>query len=143
MSPRRFSPASIPEGSFENILPLLVAGMREGSDLANPKPNAGAAPPPDGGGGKEGAAEQGQVYLSSWPTRLLTSPLVPRSLLLAIAPCCEGRVRDSLEGAGIACNRIGEICLKDEGLTWTRGGAETVLPEFVSDELVKAFTTEP
>ena len=34
---------------------------------------------------KEGAAQQGQVYLSSWPKRLLTSPLVPRSLLLAVA----------------------------------------------------------
>jgi len=34
---------------------------------------------------KEGAAQQGQVYLSSWPKRLLTSPLVPRSLLLAAA----------------------------------------------------------
>lgn len=43
----------------------------------------GAAASPDSAGGREGAAEQGQVYLSSWPTRLLGSPLVPRSLLHA------------------------------------------------------------
>lgn len=43
----------------------------------------GAASSPDGAGGREDEAQQGQVYLSSWPTRLLRSPLLPRPLLLA------------------------------------------------------------
>jgi hypothetical protein len=42
-----------------------------------------AVPPPDIDGGS--AAQQGQVYLSTWPTRLLNSPLVPRSLLISVA----------------------------------------------------------
>lgn len=44
-----------------------------------------AVPPPDTGGGREDTAQQGQVYISSWPTRLLNSPLVPRALLIRVA----------------------------------------------------------
>lgn len=40
-------------------------------------------PAPEIDGGKADDAQQGQVYLPSWPARLLRSPLVPRSLLLA------------------------------------------------------------
>jgi len=51
--------------------------------LVDAQRSPGVAPSPDGVGGKEGAAEQGQIYLSSWPARLLRSPFVPRPLLLA------------------------------------------------------------
>ena len=66
--------------------------------------------------------------------------LASGALLLAAAPACEGRVRDALEGAGIPCARIGQVCPAEEGLQWVRGGRETVLPEFLSDELLKAFS---
>jgi hydrogenase maturation factor len=81
-------------------------------------------------------------------TRALAEPfgidpmglLASGALLIAAAPACEGRVRDALEGAGIPCVRIGQVCPAQQGLQWIRGGQKTVLPEFVSDELVKAFS---
>lgn len=42
----------------------------------------GAVPSPNGACAGEVAAGQGQVYLPSWPARLLRSPWVPRPLLL-------------------------------------------------------------
>ena len=69
--------------------------------------------------------------------------LASGALLLAAAPACEGRVRAALEGAGIPCARIGQVCPAQEGLHWVRGGRKTLLPEFVSDELVKAFSRSP
>ncbi len=68
--------------------------------------------------------------------------LASGSLLIAVTPRGEGRVRDALEGAGIPCVRIGRTCPAEQGLKWDRGGRETALPEFVSDELVKAFAKE-
>jgi hydrogenase maturation factor len=65
--------------------------------------------------------------------------LASGALLLAVAPEAEGRVRGALEGAGIPCTRIGRICTAQEGLRWVFGGREADLPEFVKDELVKAF----
>lgn len=84
-------------------------------------------------------------------TRALAEPfgidpmglLASGALLLAAAPACEGRVRAALEGAGIPCARIGQVCPAQEGLHWVRGGRKTLLPEFVSDELVKAFSGFP
>jgi hydrogenase maturation factor len=83
-------------------------------------------------------------------TRTLAEPfgiepmglLASGSLLLGVAPACEGRVRDALEGAGIPCTRIGVVCPPEEGLRWVQGTRETALPEFVRDELVKAFTED-
>jgi hydrogenase maturation factor len=65
--------------------------------------------------------------------------LASGALLLAIAPSCEVKVRNALEEAGIPCSRIGQICSAEEGLKWARGGKDEVLPEFLSDELIKAF----
>jgi len=83
-------------------------------------------------------------------TRILAEPfgiepmglLASGSLLLAVAPACEGRVRGALEGAGIPCARIGLVSPPEDGLRWVRGGRETALPEFVRDELVKAFAED-
>jgi hydrogenase expression/formation protein HypE len=61
------------------------------------------------------------------------------ALLLGVAPPGEGKVREALEGAGIPCARIGRACSAEYGMRWVRGGLETPLPEFVSDELVKAL----
>jgi len=80
-------------------------------------------------------------------TRMLAEPfgiepmglLASGSLLLAVAPACEGRVRDALGEAGIPCTQIGMFSPPEEGLRWVRGGRETALPEFSRDELVKAF----
>jgi len=51
--------------------------------LVDSERSPGAVPPRESADGREGGAQQGQVYLPSWPTRLLRSPLVPRPLLLA------------------------------------------------------------
>jgi hydrogenase maturation factor len=69
--------------------------------------------------------------------------LASGSLLIAVTPGCEARVRDALEAAGIPCSRVGRICPAEQGLRWARGGKETALPEYVSDELVKAFKEAP
>jgi len=68
--------------------------------------------------------------------------LASGSLLIVVTPRGEGRVRDALEGAGISCVPIGRTCPVEQGLKWDRGGRETELPEFVSDELVKVFAKE-
>ena len=57
--------------------------MQKGRTLVDSERSPGAVPPPDTDGGNDAGAQQGQVYLPSWPTRLLRSPLVPRPLLLA------------------------------------------------------------
>jgi hydrogenase maturation factor len=83
-------------------------------------------------------------------TRALAEPfgidpmglLASGALLLAVAPSVDGKVRGALESADIACTRIGRIRPAEEGLRWTLGGRESDLPEFVRDELVKAFSRE-
>lgn len=80
-------------------------------------------------------------------TKILAEPfgidpmglLASGALLLGVAPGCEGRLRDALEGAGIPCTRIGRVGRPEEGFRWVRGGLETALPVFTRDELVKAF----
>ena len=56
-----------------------------------------ASDPPDACSGKEGVPRQGQVYLPRWPTRLLHSPLVPRSLLLRAVRCAARWMRLRVE----------------------------------------------
>jgi hydrogenase maturation factor len=68
--------------------------------------------------------------------------LASGSLLIVVPPGVEGRVHNALERAGIPCVSIGRTCPAEQGLKWTRGGRESVLPEFVSDELLKAFAKE-
>ncbi len=67
--------------------------------------------------------------------------LASGALLIAVAPRSENKVVEALESARIPCLRIGRIGLESEGLKWVRGGREEALPQFVSDELVKAFTS--
>lgn len=69
--------------------------------------------------------------------------LASGALLLVVAPHCEGTVRNALEGAGIPCARIGRICPPEQGLMWAEGGTQADLPEFVNDELLKAFSGGP
>jgi hydrogenase maturation factor len=69
--------------------------------------------------------------------------LASGALLIVVNPGCEGKVRDALKTAGIPCAGIGRTCAAEKGLRWTRRGSETDLPEFVSDELVKAFAGVP
>lgn len=69
--------------------------------------------------------------------------LASGALLVAVHPGRERQVRVALEEAGIACCRIGRTGPAEAGLTWARGGTESELPSFVSDELTKAFAEGP
>lgn len=65
--------------------------------------------------------------------------LASGALLLVASPSCEERLRCALQDAGIPCARIGQVCSAGEGLEWIRRGRAAALPEFVSDELLKAL----
>ncbi len=69
--------------------------------------------------------------------------LASGALLIVADPGSEEKVRERLQDAGIPCTGVGRICAAEKGLRWTRGGREADLPEFVSDELVKAFGEGP
>jgi hydrogenase maturation factor len=66
--------------------------------------------------------------------------LASGALLIAVDPRAEDAVRDALEHVSIPCFRIGRIRPAKDGLKWVREGREETLPQFVSDELVKAFS---
>ncbi len=69
--------------------------------MSDPERNPGVGLPREIGETDDGVERepgQGQVYLPSWPARLLTSPLVPRSLLLAAARSATGLMRLRIRG---------------------------------------------